>query len=182
MKGQLIAISGPAGVGKGTLVKLLLARNEDMTVSVSCTTRLPREGEIEGVSYFFLSKEAFEKKIAEGGFLEYDSHFGNYYGTPKDTVLERLREKNVILEIDVNGATSVKRNFPALKTVLIVPPSVEELKRRLIERNSETKESLSERLARVDYELSFADSYDHVIVNDDLETAYEELVRVIRSS
>lgn len=177
---RLVVISGPAGVGKGTLVKMLLERNEDFTASVSCTTRAPRVGEIDGTHYFFITKERFEEKIAEDGFLEYDRHFDNYYGTPKDFVLKTLKEKNVILEIEVNGAMQVKKAYPETMLVMIVPPSLEELKERLIQRNSETEETLAKRLARVDYELSFCKQYDFVIVNDDLESAYQALLKTIK--
>lgn len=177
---RLVVISGPAGVGKGTLVKMLLDRNEDFTASVSCTTRAPRVGEIDGTHYFFITKEQFEEKIAENGFLEYDRHFDNYYGTPKDFVLKTLEEKNVILEIEVNGAMQVKKAYPETLLVMIVPPSLEELKDRLVQRNSETEETLAKRLARVDYELSFCKQYDFVIVNDDLESAYQTLLKTIK--
>ncbi len=178
---KLIAISGPAGVGKGTLVQMLTERNEDIVASVSCTTRAPREGEIDGVHYFFLTKEAFLQKIGEDGFLEYDKHFDNYYGTPKDFVFETLQSKNVILEIEVNGVMAVKEKYPSLLTIMVVPPSLEALKNRLIGRNSETEETLQKRLARVEYELSFRDRYDEVVVNDDLEQAYSKLLKIIRS-
>lgn len=177
---RLVVISGPAGVGKGTLVKMLTERNEDVVVSVSCTTRSPRVGEVEGKHYFFLTKERFEEIIKENGFLEYDKHFDNYYGTPKDFVFKTLEQKNVILEIEVNGAMQVKKAYPETLLVMIVPPSLEALKERLIQRNSETEESLQKRLARVDYELSFRKQYDYVIVNDDLESAYQSLLKTIK--
>ncbi|MBO5525383.1 MAG: guanylate kinase [Clostridia bacterium] len=177
---KLAVISGPAGVGKGTLVKLLTERNDDVALSVSCTTREPREGELDGVSYFFLTKEQFEEKIGQNGFLEYDNHFGNYYGTPKDFVFKTLETKNVILEIDVNGAMKVKKHFPDAVLIMILPPSIEELKKRLIGRKSETEASLKKRLERVDYELSFLPDYDEAVVNTDLEKAYEELVAILK--
>lgn len=177
---KLAVISGPAGVGKGTLVKLLLERNDDMVVSVSCTTRQPRVGEVDGVSYFFMTEDEFKQKIAENGFLEYDNHFGNYYGTPKDFVLETLKTKNVILEIDVNGARNVKAQYPDAVLIMILPPSIEELKKRLIERNSETENSLNKRMDRVDYELSFLPQYDESVVNGDLEKAYDELLSILK--
>ena len=147
--------------------------------SVSCTTRAPREGERHGREYFFLSKEEFLKRVDEGDFLEYDEHFGNYYGTPKSFVKEMLESKSVILEIDVVGALNAKKAFPDCKLVMIVPPSLEELKRRLIGRNSETEEEIEKRLSRLEYELSKKDEYDFVIVNDDLEEAIKALSDIV---
>ena len=179
MKHVLMAVSGPAGVGKGTIVKTIISRRDDVVESVSCTTRLPREGEIDGKHYFFISKEEFLRRIEEKDFLEYDEHFGNYYGTPRSVVEKTLQTKSVILEIDVVGALNVKKVFPECVLVMIAPPSVEELKRRLIGRGSENEESLKERLARLDFELAQKDKYDHFIVNDDLETAILEVEQII---
>lgn len=179
MKGVLLAVSGPSGVGKGTMVKTLIARRSDVVESVSCTTRAPREGEIHGKHYFFLSKEEFLRRIDEDDFLEYDEHFGNYYGTPKSFVRETLKEKSVIMEIDVVGALNAKKSFPQCVLVMVVPPSTEELKRRLQGRGSETEEQILGRLSRMDYELSHKDEYDYVIVNDNLETAIKTLENII---
>ena len=179
MKHSLVVVSGPSGVGKGTIVKTLVKRREDVVESVSCTTRAPREGERHGREYFFLSKEEFLKRVDEGDFLEYDEHFGNYYGTPKSFVKEMLESKSVILEIDVVGALNAKKAFPDCKLVMIVPPSLEELKRRLIGRNSETEEEIEKRLSRLEYELSKKDEYDFVIVNDDLEEAIKVLSDIV---
>ena len=179
MKGVLLAVSGPSGVGKGTMVKTLIARRADVVESVSCTTRAPREGEVHGKHYFFLSKEEFTRRIQEDDFLEYDEHFGNYYGTPKSFVRETLKEKSVIMEIDVVGAKLAKKTFPECVLVMVVPPSMDELKRRLQGRGSETEEQILGRLQRMEYELSHLDEYDYVIVNDDLETAYKELNELI---
>ena len=179
MKHVLMAVSGPAGVGKGTIVKTIIQRREDVVESVSCTTRLPREGEIDGKHYFFITKEEFLRRIEEKDFLEYDEHFGNYYGTPRSFVEKTLQTKSVILEIDVVGALNVKKVFPECVLVMIAPPSVEELKRRLIGRGSEDEKSLKTRLARLDFELSQKDKYDYFIVNDDLETAILEVEQII---
>jgi guanylate kinase len=179
MKHVLMAVSGPAGVGKGTIVKTIIQRRDDVVESVSCTTRLPREGEIDGKHYFFITKEEFLRRIEEKDFLEYDEHFGNYYGTPRSFVEKTLETKSVILEIDVVGALNVKKVFPECVLVMIAPPSVEELKRRLIGRGSEDEESLKTRLARLDFELSQKDKYDYFIVNDDLETAILEVEQII---
>ena len=179
MKHVLLAVSGPSGVGKGTIVKTIINRRADVVESVSCTTRPPREGEIHGKHYFFLSHEEFSRRIEEDDFLEYNEHFGNYYGTPKSFVKEALKEKSVIMEIEVVGALKAKKAFPECLLVMVVPPSVEELKNRLIARGSETEEEIKKRLARMDYELSHKDQYDYVIVNDDLETAIAELCKII---
>ena len=179
MKGLLLAVSGPSGVGKGTIVKTLVSRRADVVESISCTTRAPREGEVHGREYYFLTKEEFLRRVAEDDFLEYDEHFGNYYGTPKSFVLETLKTKSVILEIDVVGALNAKKAFPECVLVMIAPPSLEELKRRLTSRNSETDEEIENRLSRLEYELSQQDKYDYVIVNDDLERAIAELEKII---
>ena len=179
MKGKLIVVSGPSGVGKGTIVKTLTKRREDVVESVSCTTRAPREGEVHGREYYFLSKEEFLRRINENDFLEYDEHFGNYYGTPKSFVREKLKEKHVILEIDVVGALNAKAAFPESILVMIAPPSLEELKRRLTGRGTETLEEVKNRIERIEYELSQKEKYDYVVINDDLETAIEELSNII---
>ena len=179
MKNVLMVVSGPSGVGKGTLVKRLCKERDDVVESVSCTTRLPREGEVHGREYFFITKEEFNARIQADDFLEYDNHFENFYGTPKSFVKKQLEEKSVVLEIDVNGGLSVKKAFPDCALVMIVPPSKEELKARLKGRSSETEEQIEKRLSRLEFELSKQELYDYVIVNDDLETALLELGKVI---
>ncbi len=178
---MLVVVSGPSGVGKGTIVKTLVKRREDIVESVSCTTREPRAGEKHGREYYFLSRADFEKRIAEDDFLEYDEHFGNYYGTPKSFVQKTLEEKSVVLEIDVVGALNAKKAFPDSVLVMIAPPSVAELKRRLTGRGTETVEEIENRLSRLEYELSQKDKYDFVIVNDELERAIAELESIIDS-
>ena len=178
---KLIVISGPSGVGKGTIVNELLKKG-DYALSVSCTTRSPRVGEREGVSYFFISKQKFLSMIEAEGFLEYDNHFENYYGTPKDFVEKQLQTKNVILEIEVNGAFRVKKSYPQAILIMIVPPSVDELKSRLVGRGTESAEDIEERLARLDYELSQSDKYDYSVINDDLERAIGEIEQIIKNS
>ena len=181
MRNILMVVSGPSGVGKGTLVKRLCAEREDVVESVSCTTREPRTGEVHGREYYFISKDEFKTRIASGDFLEYDEHFGNFYGTPISFVKEQLKTRSVVLEIDVVGGKNAKKAFPESVLIMITPPSVEALKERLLSRNSETEEEIQNRLSRLDYELAQAEFYDHVIVNDDLEVAYKELNELIDS-
>ena len=178
---KLIVISGPSGVGKGTIVNELLKKG-DYALSISCTTRPPRVGEMEGVSYFFITKEKFLSMIEEDGFLEYDNHFENYYGTPKDFVEKQLQTKNVILEIEVNGAFQAKKSYPEAILIMIVPPSMEELKARLVGRGTESEEKIAGRLARLEYELSKGDKYDYTVVNDDLQRAVGEIEDIIKNS
>ncbi len=174
----LLVISGPSGVGKGTIANIL-KKKLDLALSISCTTRNPRPGEVDGREYFFISKEEFESKIKNGGFLEYSSHFDNYYGTPKDFVLNELKTKDVILEIDVNGGLLVKQNYKDAVLIMIAPPSKDELKNRLLKRNTESLEKIEFRLERVDYELAKASEYDYVVVNDDLQTAVKKTEEII---
>lgn len=181
-KGLLVVLSGPSGVGKGTIVKELLKKYPDTSLSVSCTTRAPRDGEKDGVNYFFVSKEYFENTIKEGGFLEFSNHFENYYGTPKAFVEKRLEKGDVVLEIEVDGALSVKSVYPAALLIMVTPPSKEELIRRLRGRGTEDEEVIARRIARAEYELSFADRYDYTVVNDRLNDAVEEIARIIENT
>ena len=181
-KGTLIVISGPSGVGKGTVVNMLLSRLKDAVLSVSCTTRAPREGEKNGKSYFFISKETFLKMIDEGGFLEYSNHFENYYGTPRFFVEQKLEEdKDVILEIDVDGAANVKKQFPDALLLMITPPSREELVRRLKLRGTEDEVPIEQRLRRADYEMSRSNFYDYTVINDDLEQTVENILKIVEN-
>ena len=178
---KLIVISGPSGVGKGTIVNELLKKG-DYALSISCTTRAPRVGEKEGVSYFFITREKFLSMIEDDGFLEYDNHFENYYGTPKDFVEKQLQTKNVILEIEVNGALEAKKSYPEAILIMIVPPSKAELKSRLVGRGTENDEKIEERMSRIEYELSQKDKYDYTVINDDLERAVGEIEEIIKNS
>ncbi len=179
MRNVLIVISGPSGVGKGTLVKLLLEEDPTLALSVSCTTRPPRKGERNGRDYYFIEKEEFLSRIRENDFLEYDEHFGNYYGTPRSFVERRLKEKSVVLEIDVVGALNAKRIMPQAVLVMIAPPSDEALEKRLARRGAESEEEREERLRRMRYELEQQKYYDYVVVNDDLQEAKRRLQEII---
>lgn len=180
MRNILIVISGPSGVGKGTIAKQLVKNDEKISLSISCTTRSPREGEIDGKEYFFISKTNFLEKVNNNGFLEYSNHFENYYGTPKDFVLNKLETNDVLLEIDVNGGLNVKKTFPEAVLVMLTPPSIEEIEKRLINRNSEALEKIKLRMERIEYELSKKELYDYVVVNDDLNQAIQEIEKIIK--
>ncbi len=187
MNGKLFCISGPSGVGKGTLVKELLRVDPTLALSVSCTTRAPRKGERDGVEYFFISREKFLETRDNGGFLEYDEHFGNFYGTPVDYVLDMMsnQKRSVLLEIDVVGALSVKERYaddPDVKvvTIFISPPTQAELESRLAHRGSEDAAQLGLRRERVQFELEMCAKYDYVVVNDDFNRALAELNDVIQ--
>ncbi len=170
-KGQLFIISGPSGVGKGTIASRL-EKEIDITFSVSMTTRAPRAGEIDGVSYFFVSEEEFNKIIDEDGFLEYAGKFGNKYGTPKAPILKLLAEgKDVLLDIDIQGAINVKKAYPQGVFIFILPPSMAELRKRITGRGTETPDSLKVRLGKALEEISYIDKYDYCIVNGELEEA-----------
>lgn len=177
----LVVLSGPSGVGKGTIAKLIVERNRNVSLSISCTTRKPRDGELNGREYFFIEKSEFISKLEDNGFLEYSEHFDNYYGTPRQFVLDSLKEKDVLLEIDVNGGLEVKKNYPTALLIMIEPPSVEEIRNRLIKRNTESMEKINSRMQRIDYELGKKDLYDYTVVNDDLITAVEEIENIIKS-
>ena len=179
-KGKLMVISGPSGVGKGTIVDRVLKERKNCAISVSCTTRPPREGEREGESYFFVTRERFERMIKEGGLLEYSEHFSNYYGTPKFFVEQKLKEgTDVILEIEVDGALQVKKTHKEAILVMIAPPNREELYSRLVGRGSENEEKIAKRMERADYELSKAPLYDYVIINDVLDEAVGAVVQIL---
>ncbi|MBP5254364.1 MAG: guanylate kinase [Lachnospiraceae bacterium] len=181
MQGLLIVISGFSGVGKGTLINALLDRYPDaFRLSVSATSRAPREGETEGVEYFFKTEQEFRCMIEDGELLEYAKYNGNYYGTPKAFVYDTLeRGRNLILEIEVTGGMNIKRIFPDAFLVYVLPPSAAELKRRLVNRGTETMEEIGRRLARAVEETDCIRNYDYVTVNDDFETCLEELYRMI---
>lgn len=180
-EGLLLVVSGPAGVGKGTLDKALLERHQDMKLSVSATTRAPRPGEIDGVHYFFKTEEEFKAMIERNEFLEYMHVFQtNYYGTPRSFVEEQLsRGIDVILEIDVQGAMKVKKAFPNAVMIFIAPPSMAELKSRLIGRNTETLELIEKRFATAEKEIAMLPEYEYVVTNDVVEMAVNRMESII---
>ena len=179
----LVVVSGPAGSGKGTVIKKVFEKSDEFHLSVSATTRLPRPGEKEGVNYFFMTREQFEGLIKDGKVLEYTEYCGNYYGTPKEKVFETLKEKNVLLEIEVEGAMQIKSRFPDAVLILLLPPSYKELRKRLYGRGTETPEVIEKRLAHAEYELGFMDKYDYVIVNKDggIDEAAEDIISIVKS-
>ena len=180
-KGLLLVVSAPSGCGKGTILGEIL-KDEGFYYSISATTRAPREGEQDGVNYHFITKEEFEQRIARGGMLEYAQYCGNYYGTPKNEV-EQMREagRDVILEIEVEGAMKVRSLCPDAVFLFIAPPSVEELRRRLNKRGTEAAEVIEERVAQASRELSYADRYDYIIVNGELEKAIDDFRTIVRA-
>lgn len=181
-KGILIVVSGFSGAGKGTIMKELLKKYEETyALSVSATTRTPRPGEQEGREYFFRSVEEFEKMIAKEDLIEYAKYVDNYYGTPRTYVEEQLeRGRDVILEIEIQGALKVKEKFPETLLLFVTPPSAAELKRRLEGRGTETPEVIASRMKRAREEAEYMDRYDYLIINDDLNECVEEMHQIIQ--
>ena len=179
--GVLVVVSGFSGAGKGTVIKALLAEHHRYALSVSATTRSPREGEVDGREYFFVSKEKFEEMIAEDQLLEHARYVDNYYGTPKQYVFRQMADgKDVILEIEIQGALAIKEKFPEAILIFITPPSADELKARLTGRGTETEEQIAKRLHRASEEAHWIRSYDYLLVNDKLETCVETLHELIQ--
>lgn len=178
--GVLIVISGFSGAGKGTLVKALLQKYSNYALSISMTTRAPREGERDGTEYFFTTKEKFEETIGQNGLIEYASYCGNYYGTPRAYVEEQMAlGNNVILEIEIQGALKIKEKFPESLLIFVTPPSADELKRRLVKRGTESAEVIAKRLSRAAEESEGIEAYDYIVVNDRLEECVEEIHRLV---
>lgn len=179
-RGLLVIFSGPSGSGKGTIMKSLLAQREDTVLSVSMTTRAPRPGEIDGYHYHFVTREVFEQTIAEDGFLEYAEYNGNYYGTPEAPIRRLLNEgKNVMLEIEVQGAEKVMDHRSDVVSIFITTPSFQELERRLRGRGTETEEVIRGRMKTSQYELSRAFRYQYIVLNDEVEKAVERINTII---
>ncbi len=180
-KGLLFVISGPSGAGKGTICKQLV-KAINITMSVSETTRAPREGEIHGKNYFFVSKEAFQKKKKENGYLEYAEVYGNFYGTPKEFIMEKIGSgHDVVLEIDFQGALQVKEKFPDGIFIFILPPSMKELKKRIVNRGSESEKSCKERFNNALKEISYIDKYDYCVINDEVTNAVRKVRTIIEA-
>jgi guanylate kinase len=182
-RGLLIVISGPSGVGKDTLIKRLLELDRNLRYSVSCTTRAPRPGEQDGVDYSFVSRERFQHLIDEGAFLEHATYNGNQYGTLAERVMrERDAAHDVVLKIEVNGAEQVRAKMPDAVFIFIAPPSVDELVKRQIKRNTETSGDMEARRQIATREMEYAARYDHVVINDELERAVAEILGIIRDA
>lgn len=178
-KGKLIVISGASGVGKGTVLGIMMEKRKDLSFSVSATTRSPRPGEIDGVHYYFITREKFEAMIAAGEFLEYDAHAANYYGTPRAQAEEKQSHGPVLLDIEPKGAKQVKEKAPDAVLIFIMPPSVQELERRLRGRGDTSEEQIQMRMERATWEMEQRVWYDHVVVNDDPERCAEEILKII---
>lgn len=181
-KGILIVVSGFSGSGKGTLMKVLLEKYNNYALSISATTRKPREGEVEGVHYFYKSTEEFEKMIAKDELIEYARYVNNYYGTPRNYVESQLNAgKDVILEIEIQGALKVKNKYPETLLLFVTPPDAKTLERRLVGRGTETPDVIKSRMLRAAEEADGMDAYDYLIVNDDIEECRDEVHRIIQS-
>ena len=178
-KGKLIVISGASGVGKGTVLGIMMKKRKDLSFSVSATTRDPRPGEIDGVHYYFISREKFEEMIAEGAFLEYDAHADNYYGTPRAQAEEKREHGPVLLDIEPAGAKQVRERVPEAELIFIMPPSMQELERRLRGRGDTPEEQIQMRMKRAVWEMEQRFWYDHVVINDDPERCAEEILNII---
>jgi guanylate kinase len=174
--GRLIVLTGPSGVGKGTLMRSLLQRHPELYYSVSVTTRSPRPGEIDGKNYYFISLSKFEQLIAQGEFLEWAEFAGNYYGTPREAVLKQISSgKLVVLEIELEGARQIRASFPSAISIFILPPSFDELEKRIRNRAQDSEEAIARRLRCAQEEIKAADEFDIQIVNDDFETALKDI-------
>ena len=177
--GKLFVISGASGVGKSTVLSKVMAARPDLSFSVSATTRAPRAGEVDGKDYYFVSKDTFLDMIEKKAFLEYDAHMDNYYGTPKAQLEEKLLSGSVILDIEPNGAFNVRREKDDAVLIFIAPPSLEELENRLRGRGDTSEEQIQKRLTRAVWEIEQRHWYDHVVVNDQVETCAEEILNII---
>lgn len=178
-KGKLFVISGASGVGKGTILARVMKARKDLTFSVSATTRPPRPGEVDGREYYFLDRLQFEKMIRNGEFLEYDEHAANYYGTPRRQAEEKMERGHVLLDIEPNGAAAVRKSAPEATLIFIMPPSAQELERRLRGRGDTSEEQITMRLERAKWEMDQRSWYDYVVVNDDVDRCANEILNII---
>lgn len=181
-EGLLVVISAPSGGGKGTILKELFAKDDNLVLSVSATTRSPRPGEEHGKQYYFLQKEEFEELISQGKMLEYAQYVGNYYGTPREPVEQWMAQgKDVVLEIEVQGGAQIKKLMPGCVSIFILPPSMEVLEKRLRDRGTEEDATVRKRLEKAREEIPHAKDYDYVVFNDQLEDAVEDLRAILRA-
>ena len=178
-KGKLFVVSGASGVGKSTVLKLLMAENSNLLFSVSATTRDPRPGEEEGVHYYFITQDKFQEMIRQDAFLEYDAHAANYYGTPIDQLEEKLTRGDVILDVEPAGAKIVKEKRPEAILIFVMPPSIEELERRLRGRGDTPEDQIALRMERAKWEMDQRSWYDHVVGNDVLEDCVKSMAQII---
>ncbi|WP_296645219.1 guanylate kinase [Romboutsia sp. 13368] len=179
-KGLLLVVSGPSGAGKGTICKALLNKNDEIKLSVSATTRKPRNGEVHGVNYFFIEKEEFTKMIENGEFLEYAQIYDNFYGTPKSAIIECLEKgQDVILEIEMQGARQIKEVYPEGVFIFVLPPSLEELKSRIVGRGTETQEEIEKRFSCAFEEINQIVNYDYFIINEEIEKSVNDVEAII---
>ena len=179
---KLIILTGPSGVGKGTVVKELLSKNQNIWLSISATTREPRIGEKEGESYFFLNREKFKKMIDENLFLEWAEFAGNYYGTPLSSVNEKIKRGfNVLLEIEVEGAKQIKEKFPNSLSIFLLPPNQKELENRIRNRGTEKEEAIKQRLTRASYEISESKQFDFALINHNVDETAKRIIKFIQT-
>lgn len=179
-EGLLVVVSGPSGCGKGTICKELLRRNKDIVISISATTRKPRNGEVEGVNYFFIDKEQFDAMVQNDEFIEYANVHGNFYGTPKKFVLDKLKNgESILFEIDVQGAIQIKKMYPKAVLIFIAPPSMEELKNRIVGRGTESKSDIEKRYENAFKELEYIKEYEYMVINDEVMNAVEKIESII---
>ena len=182
-RGILVVVSGFSGAGKGTLMKELLKRYDNYALSISATTRSPREGELDGREYFFVDKDRFQQMIAEGELIEYAQYVNHYYGTPREYVERQMASgKDVILEIEIQGAMKIKEQFPESLLLFVTPPSAEELQKRLVGRGTETADVIAQRLSRAYEESEGMDAYDYIVVNDDLNVCAAEVQKFVEAA
>ena len=178
-KGKLIVISGASGVGKSTVLSKVMEARDDLKFSVSATTRAPRPGEVDGESYYFVTKERFQEMIDDKAFLEYDAHMSNFYGTPREQALEKMENGHVLLDIEPKGAAQVRQAMPDATLIFIMPPSIEELENRLNKRGDTSAEQMKIRLERARWEMDQSQWYDHVVTNDDADRCAQEILKII---